>query len=153
MISCKVWTVLVNWLRNATHFKKWLFGTMFVMFFLPIHWSFLSDVVDWTSTSYMWGHGQSQSWFCQSQISQLFYVLDERRAMITNRLSIDGSSPSPSRAPPISKKQKVSGLRRKQKRNPNSWFSSRALSRQSRKAKTIFSSNKNGHNLRRNPAS
>ena len=38
--------ILANWLRNATHFKKWLFGTMFVMFFLPIHWSFLSDVVD-----------------------------------------------------------------------------------------------------------
>ena len=46
MISCKVWNILADSLRNATHEKKWLFGTMFVIIFLSIHWSFLSEVVD-----------------------------------------------------------------------------------------------------------
>ena len=49
------------------------------------------------------------------------------RAMITNRLSIVHSCNI--------KKQKVSGLRRKQKRNPNSWFSSQGFEQTKQKGK------------------
>ena len=52
-----------------------------------------------------------------------------------NKPSIYRQSPSPLRAPPISKKQKVSGLRRKQKRNPNSWFSSQGFEQTKQKGK------------------
>ena len=41
MTSSKSWSILAFSLRNATHFKKWLFERMFVIYILTIHWQLI----------------------------------------------------------------------------------------------------------------